>query len=106
MTYKTEDLDRALGIVFDSDAGAELTVREYLHALLRTLWREQEGFSGKRPFGNSDWDCELYAPLIREKYIDGSLDEDGYVNHVEETGAHAFVEALIDRVMLPGEEKP
>ncbi len=33
MTYKTEDLDRALGIVFDSDAGAELTVREYLHAL-------------------------------------------------------------------------
>lgn len=112
MTYTNEILDRALGVVFDSDAGAELSVREYLHALLRTLWREQEGFSGKRPFGNSGWDCELYAPLIREKFIPGALDEDGYVERVG-AEANAFVEALIDRVMLPEapasvgpEEKP
>lgn len=41
----------------ENDAGA-LTVRDYLKALLRRLWLEQEGFSGKRPFGNSGWEDE------------------------------------------------
>jgi hypothetical protein len=63
----------------DNDAGAA-TVRDYLVALLAELWREEEGFSGKRPFGNSDWQYDLYAPLIKAGLIGGTLDEDGYVD--------------------------
>lgn len=92
---------RALAVRFDSDAGENLSVREYLQKLLETLWEEQEGFSGKRPFGNSGWDFELYVPLIREKFITGALDEYGYVAefHLEE--AQAFVAALIREVFKP-----
>lgn len=46
----------------DNDAGAA-TVREYLQALLLVLWMEEEGFSGKRPFGNSGWQGELENAL-------------------------------------------
>lgn len=74
----------------------ELTVRHYLQLLMTTLWNEQEGFSGKRPFGNSGWDYDLYAPLIKAGFIKGTLDEDGYVETMgSEQKAHAFVSDLI-----------
>lgn len=47
----------------ENDAQAE-TVRDYLKALLERVWVEQEGFSGKRPFGNSGWYWDLYLPLL------------------------------------------
>ncbi|MDF2695260.1 MAG: hypothetical protein K0S65_3643 [Labilithrix sp.] len=40
----------------DTDA---TTVGEYLAELLITLLTEEEGFSGKRPFGNSGWIADL-----------------------------------------------
>ena len=63
----------------DNDAEAS-TVREYLIALLRTLWREQEGFSSKRPFGNSSWDWDLARALVQAGLVEGGLDEDGYLD--------------------------
>jgi hypothetical protein len=79
---KTKLLE-ALEIRFDSDAGDDLTVREYLRTLLTTLWEEEEGFSGKRPFGNSGWKYELYRPLIAAGLIEGgTLDSEGYVDSV------------------------
>ncbi len=47
-----------------NDAGVD-TVRDYLKALLLRVWTEEEGFSGKRPFGNSGWKNEVYDALIR-----------------------------------------
>ena len=89
----------ALEIRFDSDVGDDVTVRQYLHELLRTLWEEQECFSGKRPFGNSGWDHDLYGPLAKAGLIDlGPLDEDGMpVNWTDEqiNLAHAYVHDLI-----------
>jgi hypothetical protein len=49
----------------DCDAGANITVRDYLFELLIAVWDEGESFSGKRPFGNSGWEYDLYAPLIQ-----------------------------------------
>lgn len=89
------NLQDALELRFDSDAGNNLSVREYFQALLEVLWREGEGFSGKRPFGNSDWEYELYAPLIRAGFINGELDDDGLIASVNEKEAHAFVARLI-----------
>lgn len=94
-----QTIEAALDVCFDSDAGEGLTVREYLHALLYTLWEKQEGFSGKRPFGNSSWALELYAPLINAGYITGKLDEDGYVLQYDSEEAWHFVASLIDAAM-------
>lgn len=94
-------LQQALAVRFDSDAGKNKTVRDYLHSLLTTLWAEGEGFSGKRPFGNSGWENDLYRPLIEAGFIKGALDEDGYIEEVDDKKAHAFVAKLIKEAFLP-----
>jgi len=38
----------------------------------------------------------LYAPLIVAGYIDGTVDEDGYIIHMpDKVAAHAYVNDLI-----------
>lgn len=74
----------------DNDAEAG-TVREYLVALLVTLWQEEEGFSGKRPFGNSSWQYDIYVPMITAGVVSGSLDEDGYVEECDTKAADAMI---------------
>lgn len=74
----------------DNDAGAS-TIGEYLITLLEELWIEGEGFSGKRPFGNSGWEYELYKPLIEASKIKGSLDGDGYIEDVDSEGANKII---------------
>ena len=86
----------ALEVRFDSDAGDNLTVRDYLCALLETLWREREGFSGKRPFGNSGWELALFAPLIVAGHIPGKVDEDGFVDDCDESAASTYIAQLIN----------
>ena len=100
-------LDDALALTFDSDAGDGLTVRGYLHQLLATLWHEQEGFSGKRPFGNSGWTYDLYVPLARAGAIKATLtpwgdapDEvDLDMSEAQRKAAHAYVRKLIAHAM-------
>lgn len=77
------------------DLDGEITIRQYLKQLLLTLWAEQEGFSGKRPFGNSGWDFDLYAPLIKAGAIKGVLDSDGYVASFNREEAWNTVNDLI-----------
>lgn len=74
----------------------EITIKEYLILLLRTLWREGEGFSGKRPFGNSGWDYDLYIALIKAGYVEGTFDEDGFIEDFDETTAADLIEKVID----------
>lgn len=72
-------LDAPMG---KNDAGAK-TVRQYFLKLLLTLVQDGEGFSGKRPFGNSGWEYELAIAWIKSGHLLGSLDEDGYVLSVD-----------------------
>jgi hypothetical protein len=53
-----------------NDANAA-TVREYLVALVREVWRYDECFDGKRPFGNSGWQSEVYDGLAVAGLDDG-----------------------------------
>lgn len=95
---KKIDLDTVLvHPMLDNDAGAD-TVADYLHSLLWKLWQEGEGFSGKRPFGNSVWECDLYVPLIAGEFIEGELDEDGYVNWCDEGTGNDLIFQCIDHV--------
>ena len=95
MKIKPLDHTAALELRFDSDAGENLTIRDYLHALLWTLWLQGEGFSGKRPFGNSGWESDIYLPLIKAGYLKGKTDSDGYGYDVDEHEASHMVKQLI-----------
>lgn len=68
----------------ENDADAN-TIRDYLKKLLETLWEEGEGFSGKRPFGNSGWDYDLYICLVQNGAIKAKLDpEEGWIDELSE----------------------
>ena len=76
---------------------AEATsIKDYLICLLSTLWYEDEGFSGKRPFGNSGWQYELYASLIKAGKVKGSLDEYGHVEDVNQDLCHELIVEAIN----------
>lgn len=94
-----EGMLAALDARFDS-SDLEGTVRDYLYQLLDTLWSEQESFSGKRPLGNSGWEYDVYEPLIRGRFITGTVDEYGAVHGVNPS-AHKYVHSLI-RVLCYG----
>lgn len=87
----------------DNDADAA-TIRGYLAALLAVVWRENEAFSGKRPFGNSGWDMELYRALGEAGYIRWTVDEDGEVEDFDdETGDRLIASAIIALAAAPQE---
>lgn len=88
----------ALNVVMGpNDAGDDdITIRDYLRVLLETLWDEGESFSGKRPLGNSGWEYDLYGPLVKAGFIQGRIDEDGYVDEIYREGdAREFVRKVI-----------
>lgn len=81
---------------YSSDLGELLTIREYLKTLLKTLWIEGEGFSGKRPFGNSGWQFDLYLPLIAAGVVKGKLDDEGFIEEVDEKAASNIIKQVIE----------
>jgi hypothetical protein len=85
-----------LALRFESDdLNRELTIREWLAELLLTLWREEEGFSGKRPFGNSGWQRDVAAVLIKAGAITGKLDEYGQVAEADDEELKDVIENAI-----------
>lgn len=79
----------------ENDANAE-TVRDYLKALLFRLWEAGEGFSGKRPFGNSGWEHELEVALVKGGAVGGKLDEEGYVETIDGSEFNAAMSEAIN----------
>ncbi len=75
--------------------GDNITILDYLRILLETLWDEGEGFSGKRPFGNSGWEYELYTPLVKHGFVRGTLDEYGYIDTFDADAANKLVFDMI-----------
>ncbi len=71
-------------IIEHPDEG-DTTLRQYLQLLLKTLFRESDGFSGKRPLGNSGWEIALAVGLVKAKLLKGKLvyDRNGDVEDVE-----------------------
>lgn len=97
-----KSLAAALDYRFDSDAGDDLTVRDYLHKLIWTLWNEGSAFSGKRPFGNSDWEHVLLSALARGGFIEATMDDEGWVETFkDEHVANRLVFDLLQLVFYP-----
>lgn len=87
----------------DNDSGAD-TVRGYLVALLTELWREEDGFSGKRPFGNSGWPYDLYAPMVKAGFVNGQFDADDELIRTDTAEADDLVLAAIALLGNPAPE--
>jgi hypothetical protein len=83
-----------------NDAGAA-NVGEYLVRLLEELWTEGEAFSGKRPFGNSSWEWEVYDALVRGGFLPGTFDADNYLDDVDVKQADALILEAI-KALKPG----
>ena len=92
---------RALDTRFKSDIGDSETIRQYLYQLLRSVWRENEEFSGKRPFGNSGWQYDVYKALVDGGYVSAEFSDSGEILHIDEREADEFVLDLIHYVFYP-----
>ena len=98
MTYEVtrEQARRVLALPMQGNDAEAATIREYLVALLRQVWTEGEGFSGKRPFGNSGWDYDLYRALGKQGFIRMTLDEWGGVDDCDIAKGDELIELAID----------
>lgn len=78
----------------DNDAHAS-TIRGYLVALLAVVWEDGECFSGKRPFGYSCWEWELYRALVDAGAIAGTFDDWGGLDDCDRPAADKLIAAAI-----------
>ncbi len=91
----------ALETRFQSDIGANETIKEYLYQLLLKLWGEKESFDGNRPFGSSGWEHDIYKALIDGEYISGRFSDDGELSGFSKSEADEFVQGMIRCVFYP-----
>ncbi len=93
------DIDKVLDLVIeDCNAGDNITIKEYLIAIVREVWDQGEGFSGKRPFGDSGWEYDLYKPLVKAGLIGGEVDEYGDLEDVDNEAGDKLIFECIDRL--------
>lgn len=86
----------------DSDT---TTFRELFHDLLFSVLAQGEGFSGKRPYGNSSWQCNLDHALVDMGAVKGKIirDEYGCVEDEKynETECWAIIEQMLSACFYP-----
>lgn len=88
---------KALDLRFEHDILGDVSLREFFCTLLVKLWDDPCGFSGKRPWGNSDWDEPVYAALIKAGIITGEFDSDGYIEDCDYCTGSEFISKMITR---------
>jgi len=54
--------------------GYKGTFRSFFQDCLLAMVHEGEGFDGKRPLGNSDWEDDLFSSLVHNNIIRGEID--------------------------------
>ncbi|PRY35289.1 hypothetical protein [Umezawaea tangerina] len=75
----------------DNDSGAS-SVGGYLVAVLDVMWDCRENFN---PFGNSGWEHDLYAALVKAGHIQGMVDSEGYVETSDREAGSELIAAAI-----------
>lgn len=88
--------DEVLAIPMSENDASATNIKGYLKALLTELWSEGEGFSGKRPFGNSGWEYDFYVALVKSGAVEGKLDSDGCIKNVDKTKANELIFEAIE----------
>lgn len=68
---------------FSKDFGGKITLKKYFIAMIEVFWNDPEDFNGKRPFGYSCWQDDLYQALIKNKFVEGKIDEEGCIDELD-----------------------
>jgi len=55
-----------------------MTIREFLKEILMRCWDEYDCFYGKRPFGDSGWQWDLYEAIGKAKKVPCAYDDDEF----------------------------
>lgn len=72
-----------------NDFGPYMTVRKYFAKIALAVVEDGEGFSGKRPFGNSGWlQSDVCYPIAERHYPESEVDE--RVDEIERLVIAAF----------------
>jgi hypothetical protein len=74
---------------------SQVTIGDFLIELLATLWTEKDQFSGKRPFGNSSWEYDLYVALVENNIVKGKIDEWGDIEDIDISLANKIILDII-----------
>jgi hypothetical protein len=82
--------------LFYNDPSDSTTVGGYLCEIFLTLLQEQEGFSCKRPLGDSDWMFPIYAALVRGGWIEGSFDQDDFLETADTVAGDLLIQSEIE----------
>lgn len=91
--YDTDKILSATCHIRDFDE--VMSVRDYLKELLLTLWDEGDGFSGKRPWGNSGWYSDLAPALGNAGLLEVKYDEEGYIEDYDDEAYDQMIQAAI-----------
>ncbi len=86
-----ESLTPPRGLPYDAP-----TVGIFLTSMLSHLWRERHLFDGKRPYGASQWEYDVYAALGKAGFVECSFDEDGFIEEVDSALADELVAGAIE----------
>ncbi len=73
----------------------QVTVGDWLKSLLCLVWEEGEGFSGKRPWGDSGWEYDIYETFVENNIISGTIDEYGGVEDCDDRLADKIILDII-----------
>ena len=76
---------------YSDDLGETMTIKAFFIRLLSDFWQQKEGFSSKRPYGNSYWERDVLACLVENKAFPATFDEDGNIDEYDSEAFDAFV---------------
>lgn len=80
------------------DLGAEkITIRQMFVRMMRKCWLD-DGFSGKRPLGDSGWRDDVIKSLVDSGLIRGEIDCDGDLVSSDDGAGGELVLAALDRM--------
>lgn len=91
-------IDEVLAFEYGGWDLPKCSIRHYLVELSRRCWAEYDCFNGKKPFGNIAWKYNLYEALIAGRFIQGTYDEDGYLEDFDKLKADDLINRCFDRL--------
>jgi len=81
--------------ILELNIDSETTIKQYLRQLLQKIWTEGSMFNSKRPFGNSDWQFNVYVVLVESGVITGTFDENGCLEDCDTLEGDVVMHQLI-----------
>lgn len=86
--------------------GQQTTLYEYLAGLLRDLWRQGPRFEAKRPYGDTDWQWQVYEAMAKAQLIDAWWSPEGALERIDRRVADAIIEYGISVMTCMSWPKP